>query len=112
MTEIRLQFGKKSGEIEDGQVFLIGKGKQCDIKLASDTVSIEHCNVSRNGDKLTITDLESKKGTFINGEKMKKGSSAPLNNEDKVHVSPNAGFVVIFKYDEIGFADEENPETT
>jgi len=46
---------------------LIGRGKDCDIQLLSDTVSSEHARIHRTSRGWALTDLDSHNGTKLNG---------------------------------------------
>ncbi len=46
---------------------VIGRGKECDLPLFSDTVSRRHAKVWREGVRYVVQDLGSANGTFVNG---------------------------------------------
>lgn len=48
---------------------VIGRDAQADIKLESATVSRQHARVVADATGATLEDLESKNGTFVNGER-------------------------------------------
>jgi hypothetical protein len=52
---------------QEGQLFL-GKGDDCQLKLEDEKVEKLHASVRIKDDKLTITDLDTFSGTFVNGE--------------------------------------------
>lgn len=52
--------------------FIIGRGETAHLRPASDLVSREHCAIEVGDGKVTITDLESRNGTFVNGEQLRK----------------------------------------
>lgn len=54
----------------DGAV--VGRGKDCDIKVNHSFVSIEHFQVWYDEDDWYIGDMGSKNGTYLNGSKLKK----------------------------------------
>lgn len=45
----------------------IGRSAECDLTLSSRGVSRHHVQVSRRGDTVTVEDLDSRNGTFLNG---------------------------------------------
>ncbi len=47
---------------------IIGRTEACSVFIADRQVSRFHAQLTRNGDKVTIEDLNSKNGTFCNGE--------------------------------------------
>ncbi len=56
--------------IEDGKTLTIGRGAQSDTQLADGTVSRVHCALERHQNTVTIKDLGSSSGTFVNGNKL------------------------------------------
>ncbi|MEX1100235.1 MAG: FHA domain-containing protein [Bacteriovoracaceae bacterium] len=51
---------------------VVGRGKDCDIRVIADGVSRKHARIYKLGDKVMIEDLGSANGTFINNEKIQK----------------------------------------
>ncbi|MCO6454490.1 MAG: FHA domain-containing protein [Pirellulaceae bacterium] len=47
--------------------FLVGRDDSCDLTCRSPAVSRRHCLVERRGDRVTVRDLGSRNGTFLNG---------------------------------------------
>jgi len=66
-------------------VTVIGRRRNCDLHIALDSVSRRHCQLSREGDQLTIKDLGSRNGTFLNGKQV---ASSPLNAGDVIKIGP------------------------
>lgn len=62
----------------------IGRSSDTDVWLDDDSVSRCHAKISRQDDVVTLTDLNSKNGTFCNGEKVV--GSRVLRDGDKVQV--------------------------
>jgi predicted component of type VI protein secretion system len=56
-------------KLADG-VTSIGRHDDCLIRIKSSQVSRRHCEVFEDADKLTIRDLGSSNGTFVNGKKV------------------------------------------
>jgi pSer/pThr/pTyr-binding forkhead associated (FHA) protein len=50
---------------------IIGRSSELDIVLVEDMVSRKHAKISITGGKISIEDLGSTNGTFVNGEKVK-----------------------------------------
>lgn len=48
---------------------LIGRTPPCDIVLPGNSVSRQHCRVELVGDQVSVTDLGSTNGTFVNGQR-------------------------------------------
>src|SRR5688500_3061098 len=49
---------------------LLGRSPYCTIVLSNPLASRQHCALKLDGGNLTITDLESANGTWINGERV------------------------------------------
>jgi pSer/pThr/pTyr-binding forkhead associated (FHA) protein len=50
--------------------FIIGRGETAHLRPASDLVSREHCEIVIGGGEVRIADLNSRNGTFVNGEQL------------------------------------------
>lgn len=76
--------GKYQGEefpIASEREIFIGRATDLDVVLVEDMVSRKHAKISFAGDVLTIEDLGSTNGTFVNGEKVRR---ARLKEGDRV----------------------------
>lgn len=67
---------------------VIGRGADCNLRLSSPQVSRRHCFLRINADGVTITDLDSSNGTFIDGEKVSSGARHAIRNGATVTVGP------------------------
>ena len=69
MWGIRFLSGPQAGQIHplSGGKHLIGRGSSCEIKVNSTSVSKEHAAILVTGDKMILSDLNSRNGTFVNG---------------------------------------------
>jgi len=47
--------------------FVIGRAADCDLQLSHPTVSRRHCEITQCEEDLTIRDLGSSNGTYLNG---------------------------------------------
>ncbi len=61
-------------------------GRDATISLADPRVSRVHCALAREGNRFTITDLESRNGTFVDGRRLDRGEAHPLELGDVVRV--------------------------
>jgi DNA-binding CsgD family transcriptional regulator len=61
-----------------------GRGHKCAIHLADLSVSRDHAELARAGDRLSIRDLQSLNGTFVNGIKVIE--EAPLITGDRIRM--------------------------
>ena len=62
----------------------LGRSASADIRLTDDGISRIHCRVVRRDGKLLVEDLESRNGTYCNGQRI-QGSQA-LADGDKIQV--------------------------
>src|SRR5688572_1280712 len=60
---------------------VIGRSSELDMVLVEDMVSRKHAKITVSGGKITIEDLGSTNGTFVNGEKVKQ---ARLKEGDRI----------------------------
>ncbi len=67
-----------------GEEFLIGRGADCDLRLALVDISRHHCLIRLRGGEPTVTDLGSSNGTFVNGQRIR--SPATLRSGDEIRV--------------------------
>jgi hypothetical protein len=83
MWAIKILTGPQAGlifPIREGK-HTVGRSTTCDVKIASNSVSKEHATLLAVGDKLIISDLDSRNGTFVNGVKIQ---NTRLNPGDKL----------------------------
>ncbi len=75
-----------------GEEFLIGRGADCDLRLALTDISRHHCliRLGRAAPGLTreaiLSDLGSSNGTFLNGQRVR--SPIPAHTGDEIRVGP------------------------
>jgi pSer/pThr/pTyr-binding forkhead associated (FHA) protein len=53
-------------------VTVIGRRRNCDLRIPLDSISKRHCQISLEGDSLKIRDLGSRNGTFLNGKRVEE----------------------------------------
>jgi len=76
--------GKYQGvevSISDHCELIVGRANDLDLVLVEEMVSRKHAKLIANDDDISITDLGSTNGTFVNGEKVRR---ATLNLADRV----------------------------
>jgi pSer/pThr/pTyr-binding forkhead associated (FHA) protein len=82
-----LQGSKAGTEIKiPGPECLIGRGDDCHLRTQSDAVSRRHCVIRTTENEVTIRDLGSRNGTFVNSEQVTQ--DAVLLNGDHLRVGP------------------------
>lgn len=71
-TYLRVVGGKNNGREIAIKVpkFIIGRGEKAHLRPSSDLVSRHHCAIRIRDGKVTIEDLKSRNGTYVNGEKI------------------------------------------
>ncbi len=77
---LRPHSGGEGVELKD--TFLVGRKDGCDLVLTEGHPSRNHARFSIDGEGVTLTDLESANGTFVNGSRIKGGQR--LKNGDEV----------------------------
>jgi sigma-B regulation protein RsbU (phosphoserine phosphatase) len=65
---------------------IIGRLPECDIQINSNMVSRKHAKITCAGERLTIEDMGSGNGTFVNTTKIEGVS--PVKNNDRVKLGP------------------------
>jgi pSer/pThr/pTyr-binding forkhead associated (FHA) protein len=71
--------GGRSIQLESGKAQIVGRAKTADVQIDNDTASSRHASVEYNGqaNKLTVTDLGSSNGTFLNGRMVSTAQASP-----------------------------------
>ncbi len=69
--------------LTEGQVLTVGRGTHCDIQLDDEGVSRRHCSFESRGGTVTVQDLQSANGTFVNDERI---GSRELRAGDQVRL--------------------------
>ncbi len=60
--------GDRANEIRlGGEEFLLGRGSDCDLRLRDASISRHHCMFRIRRNEITLMDLGSSNGTFVNG---------------------------------------------
>jgi pSer/pThr/pTyr-binding forkhead associated (FHA) protein len=80
--------GKSAGRsisLKHGKL-LIGRAEECDIRPLGEEVSRRHCAVVAEGNGLTVEDLKSRNGTYVNGVKI--AAKVTAADGDVIRVGP------------------------
>jgi pSer/pThr/pTyr-binding forkhead associated (FHA) protein len=72
---------------------VIGRASDADLLLLDEKVSLNHSKISTKGGKIVITDLRSRSGTFVNGERV---TTAELKKGDEILVGSSTLKLVAF----------------
>jgi pSer/pThr/pTyr-binding forkhead associated (FHA) protein len=66
-----MEWSLKSGPREfviRADVFVVGRGNEADLQLDHESVSRRHAAFRLDGEQLVVEDLQSRNGTFVNGQ--------------------------------------------
>ncbi len=55
----------------------LGRGPECDARIEHESVSGTHCQIIVNGESISVKDLGSTNGTFLNRSQVREGALAP-----------------------------------
>lgn len=90
MAALIIQFGKKRGQrlaLPEGEL-VVGRGEECRLRLSSAGVSRRHCVLRESADGLTVQDLGSSNGTFVNDVPAPAEEEVRLATGDVLRVGP------------------------
>ncbi|MFM9195724.1 MAG: FHA domain-containing protein [Planctomycetia bacterium] len=80
--------GKSAGRsisLKNGRI-LIGRAEDCDVRPLGEEVSRRHCAVVAEGGGVTVEDLKSRNGTYVNGTRI--ATKVTVADGDIVRVGP------------------------
>jgi len=87
--KVKLVMFKADGQRKDvpitGPVTVLGRGEDCNLRLPVVDVSRRHCELRLSGDKLTVKDLGSSNGTYVNNKRI---NEAGLDAGDRLVIGP------------------------
>ena len=66
-----------------GDAVTLGRGGGADVRLVDEGISRFHCRIRLDGDSLVVEDLDSRNGTYLNGERIDK---VTLEDGDKIQL--------------------------
>lgn len=77
--EVRWVYPREYRQVSalDAPCFAIGRGNDCEIRFDLACVSRKHAEIYRDGPVFAVRDLQSRNGTFLNGERVAHGALAP-----------------------------------
>jgi pSer/pThr/pTyr-binding forkhead associated (FHA) protein len=70
-----------------GNVTVIGRRGDCDLRIPLPTVSRRHCQLSLNNSTVELRDLGSRGGTFVNDKKV-EDQTAAVRAGDYIRIGP------------------------
>lgn len=88
--DVNLVLLKKSGRSKafslPSSVTVVGRRQDCDLCIPLMIVSKRHCEFNLDGGHLRLRDLDSRNGTFLNGDRVT--DQADINPGDKIQIGP------------------------
>lgn len=75
---------------------VIGRSKKCGLQIASPSVSRKHCQIRLTEKRVTVTDLGSANGTFLNAGRLNAGEEYSLFEGARLNIG-GIRFLVSFK---------------
>lgn len=88
--DVNLVLFKKSGRSKafslPSSVTIVGRRQDCDLCIPLMIVSKRHCEFNLDGGHLRVRDLNSRNGTFLNGDRVT--DQADINPGDKIQIGP------------------------
>ncbi|MDP7277690.1 MAG: FHA domain-containing protein [Planctomycetaceae bacterium] len=72
---------------------LIGRGRDCQLRIPVEEVSRQHCRLSFDGERLLLRDLSSSNGTTLEGKRIPADRDLLVSDGDTITVGP-VSFVV------------------
>ena len=77
--------GQRKEFIVENDVTVIGRGEGCNLRAPLENISRRHCEISVEGDEITVKDLASSNGTYVNNKRV---NEAPLKAGDRLVLGP------------------------
>lgn len=75
-------------QVRLGPKTVIGRGTECNLRIASAQVSRKHCVITVADSRVHVRDLGSANGTFVNGEQLPKDGETVLIPGSHLEVGP------------------------
>ena len=66
--------------------FLLGRGSDCDLRVHDTAISRHHCLIRMRGRDVSLVDLGSSNGTYVNGQRVL--SQTALHTGDEICLGP------------------------
>jgi diguanylate cyclase (GGDEF)-like protein len=96
---------------------VIGRDESAEIVVSDPSISRRHAKIAQADGKVTLTDLASSNGTFVNDKRLEPGTSVVLAKEDMIKLGNTifkflpAGELEILLYGNLGIAAHTDPLT-
>jgi len=79
---------------------LVGRAEtsvKCDVPIAHGTTSTRHATITCNSSQMTVNDMKSTNGSYVNGRRIDPNVPTPLNEGDKLRFGGFTVYVVVAK---------------
>lgn len=67
---------------------VIGRGSDCNLRLSAPQVSRRHCFLRVSRESVSISDLDSSNGTWVNGTRIPSGTRCDLSDGTQISLGP------------------------
>ncbi|HEX6983954.1 MAG TPA: FHA domain-containing protein, partial [Planctomycetaceae bacterium] len=78
---------------------LVGRSRSCGLQIASAAVSRKHCEIRLNGESVSVIDLGSSNGTFVDAERLPAGEERALRPGCRLNIG---GVRFLVRYEPAG----------
>lgn len=75
-------------QLKLGSLTTIGRGAECNLKIASGEISRRHCQLTVDDDKVQVRDLGSSNGTYLNGKLIPPNQNIELSSGSRLTIGP------------------------
>lgn len=87
MAKLYVERGPKRGKelyLEEGKVYTIGRDPSCSLTFPDSLTSRKHVAVRVHGGQIYLRDMESKNGTFVNGQEVRRSVELKLGDQVEI----------------------------
>ncbi|MBN1139765.1 MAG: FHA domain-containing protein [Anaerolineae bacterium] len=110
MPMLLIAEGPKAGQriVIEQQPLVIGRDETCDLVIPDRQVSRQHARIKPEADRYLLEDLDSKNGTFVNGQELL--GSYPLQDGDEIQIALCCRLVYVDAEATVPLILEQHPE--
>jgi len=85
VLDVQVGSSKSRSVVVASAMFVIGRDRECDLRLGSVKVSKRHAAIERRDDRIVLRDLGSTNGTVLNG-RLIRNQEVVLNHGDRIQI--------------------------